>query len=122
MILSVSRRTDIPAFYSEWFINRLQEKCVWVRNPMNYHNISEIDLSANIVDCIVFWTKNPQPMFKYLDLIEKDYKFYFQYSINAYGKDTEPNLPQLEARIDCFKYLSNQLKFLTIFVSKKKKL
>lgn len=108
MILSVSRRTDIPAFYSEWFINRLKEKCVWVRNPMNYHSISEIDLSPNVVDCIVFWTKNPQPMFKYLDTIDKNYKFYFQYTINAYDKEVEPNLPLLNKRIENFIYLSNK--------------
>lgn len=57
MILSVSRRTDIPAFYSEWFINRLREEVVLVRNPMNYHSVSKINLSPNIVDCIVFWSK-----------------------------------------------------------------
>lgn len=108
MILSVSRRTDIPAFYSEWFINRLKEKYVLVRNPMNYHSISKIDLSPNIIDCIVFWTKNPQPLLKYLDYISKNYKFYCQFTINAYEKDIEPNIPDLEKRIDDFIYISKK--------------
>lgn len=108
MILSVSRRTDIPAFYSEWFINRLREEEVMVRNPMNYHGISKINLSPEIVDCIVFWSKNPQPMFKYLDEIEKKYKFYFQYTINAYEKDVEPFLPSLDKRLENFIYLSKR--------------
>lgn len=108
MILSVSRRTDIPAFYSDWFINRLREEVVWVRNPMNYHSISQISLAPNVVDCIVFWSKNPQPMLKYLDEIESKYKFYFQYTINAYEKDLEPNLPSLDERLNNFIYLAKR--------------
>ena len=108
MILSVSRRTDIPAFYSDWFINRLREEVVLVRNPMNYHSVSQINLSPNVVDCIVFWSKNPKPMFKYLDEIEDKYKFYFQYTINAYENDMEPYLPSLDKRLESFIYLSNK--------------
>ena len=55
MILSVSRRTDIPAFYGKWFINRLKEGFVCVRNPFNFHAISKISLNKDVVDCIVFW-------------------------------------------------------------------
>ena len=53
MILSVSRRTDIPNYYSEWFFNRLKEGFLYVRNPMNFHQISEIKISPDVVDCIV---------------------------------------------------------------------
>lgn len=60
MILSASRRTDIPNYYSEWFYNRIKEGFAYVRNPMNPHQVSRIDLSPEVVDCIVFWTKNPQ--------------------------------------------------------------
>lgn len=108
MILSVSRRTDIPAFYSDWFVNRIREEVVMVRNPMNYHGISKINLSPNVVDCIVFWTKNPQPMFKHLGEIESKYKFYFQYTVNAYEKDMEPNLPNLDKRLENFIYLAKR--------------
>ena len=62
MIISASRRTDIPTYYSEWFFNRLKDGFVYVRNPMNIHQISKIPLSPDVVDGIVFWTKNPTPM------------------------------------------------------------
>ena len=56
MIISASRRTDIPAYYFDWFLNRIKEGFVLVRNPMNEHQISRISLSAGVVDGIVFWT------------------------------------------------------------------
>ena len=92
MILSVSRRTDIPNYYSEWFINRIREGYLYVRNPMNVHQVSKINLSPQIVDCIVFWTKNPLPMMDKLDEL-KAYNYYFQFTLTGYGKDIEPNLP-----------------------------
>lgn len=108
MILSISRRTDIPAFYSKWLINCIREGFVMVRNPMNYHAISKIDLNPQVVDCIVFWSKNPQPLFQYLDELDKNYQFYFQYTINAYGRDLEPNLPTLDERIENCIFLSKR--------------
>ena len=92
MIISASRRTDIPTYYSEWFFNRIKEGYVCVRNPMNIHQISKIDLSPNVVDGIVFWTKNPIPMIDRMSELEK-YIYYFQFTLNAYGKDVEPNVP-----------------------------
>ena len=62
MILSVSRRTDIPAFYSEWFYQRVREGFVCVRNPMNARQVSRVSISPKVVDCIVFWPKNAAPM------------------------------------------------------------
>lgn len=108
MILSVSRRTDIPAFYTKWLVNRLRKGYVLVRNPMNYHQVSKISLDRDVVDCIVFWSKNPKPLFGYLDELDRDYKFYFQYTINAYDEDIEPHLPELDERIDSFIYLSKR--------------
>ena len=92
MIISASRRTDIPSFYSEWFFNRIKEGFVYVRNPMNIHHISKIDLSPNVVDGIVFWTKNPTPMLDRIHELDK-YTYYFQFTLNAYGKDVEGNVP-----------------------------
>ena len=92
MIISASRRTDIPTYYSEWFFNRLREGDVLVRNPMNARQISRISLSPEAVDGIVFWTKNPVPMLSRLGELEP-YLYYFQFTLTAYGRDVEPNLP-----------------------------
>ena len=108
MILSVSRRTDIPAFYSEWFYNRLLEGYALVRNPMNPHQVSHITLTPDVVDCIVFWSKNPVPMLGKLSQLEK-YMYYFQYTLNAYGKDMEPFVPLLSERLETFKKLATLL-------------
>ena len=109
MILSASRRTDIPAFFSDWFMNRLKEGFVLVRNPMNYHQVSKIELSPSVLDCIVFWTKNPGPILPYLKEIGESYPFYFQYTLNAYGKDVEQNLPDVDARIRTLQTLSDAI-------------
>ena len=109
MILSVSRRTDIPAFYSDWFMNRIKEGYVLVRNPMSYHAISRVNLQPDVVDCIVFWTKNPAPLLPHMDELGCRYKFYFQYTLNAYGSEIEPNLPSLDERIETFIKISKHL-------------
>lgn len=88
MILSVSRRTDIPAFYSDWFFNRIHEGYVDVRNPMNAHQVSRIKITPDVVDCIMFWTKNPYNMLMRLDEL-KEYNYYFQFTINPYDKQIE---------------------------------
>ena len=71
MILSSSRRTDIPSFYSEWFMNRLQEGFVLTRNPMNHAQVSKVLLSPEVIDCIVFWTKDPVNMLDKLSLLDE---------------------------------------------------
>ena len=109
MILSVSRRTDIPNYYSEWFYNRIKEGFVYVQNPMNAHQISKIDLSPDVVDCIVFWTKNPEPMLDGLDRIAQ-YPYYFQFTLTGYGKEIEPNLPHKKERmLPIFQRLSDKI-------------
>ena len=109
MIISASRRTDIPSYYSEWLVNRLKEKYVLVRNPMNIHQVSKIDLSPDVVDAIVFWTKNPTPMLPYLEQI-KDYTYYFQFTLSAYGPDVERNLPSKnKIIIPTFQQLSKEI-------------
>lgn len=109
MILSVSRRTDIPNYYSEWFYNRIKEGFVYVRNPMNEHQVSKIDLSPSVVDCIVFWTKNPEPMMDRLDELSA-YNYYFQFTPTGYGKDIECNIPhKKEKMIPVFQKLSDKI-------------
>lgn len=109
MIISASRRTDIPNYYSDWFFNRIKEQYVLVRNPINMHWVSKISLLPEIVDCIVFWTKNPAPMLKRLNEIE-DYHYYFQFTLNPYGHDVEVNLPSKnDGIIPAFQKLSDQI-------------
>lgn len=109
MILSASRRTDIPNYYSEWFINRIREGFLYVRNPMNAHQVSKINLSPDVIDCIVFWTKNPINMLGKLEEL-KPYMYYFQFTLTGYGRDVEPNLPhKREALIPTFQRLSEQI-------------
>ena len=104
MIVSASRRTDIPAFYSEWFFKRLKEGLVQVKNPMNPKQIRLVSLKPEDVDCFVFWSKNPLPMVEKLDLL-KDYGFYFQFTLNGYGEDIEAGLPSPEKRAETMKRL-----------------
>ena len=108
MIISASRRTDIPFFYSEWFFNRIKEQFVMVRNPMNANQISKINLSTNVVDCIVFWTKNPCPMIDNLEQLNQ-YNYYFQFTLNPYEQDIETKLPSKNTIIDTFKKLSDKI-------------
>ncbi|WP_195270644.1 DUF1848 domain-containing protein [Eubacterium sp. 1001713B170207_170306_E7] len=109
MIISASRRTDIPAFFSEWFIRRLAERYVYVRNPFNPKVISSISLSPEVVDGIVFWTKNAVPMIPKLDQLG-EIPFYFHWTINLYGRDIEPYIPSKnDVLIPGFKQLSNKI-------------
>ncbi len=108
MIITASRRTDIPAFYSEWFANRIKEGYVLARNPRFGTNISKIILRPDIVDCIIFVTKNPAGMLGKLGLLES-FNFLFQYTLNPYGPEIERGLPSLDARIDLFIELSGRI-------------
>lgn len=109
MIISASRRTDIPAFYSEWFMNRIREGFCYVRNPYYLNQVSKISLSPQDVDCIVFWTKDATNLIPHLEELDiKRYKYYFQFTITPYGyKEIEPNLPEKNYLISCFRKLSN---------------
>ena len=109
MLISASRRTDIPAYYAEWFCNRIREGYVLVRNPRNARQISRIPLRPDQVDGIVFWTKNPLPMLNRLHQLA-GYAHYFQCTLNAYGQDVEPGVPPKERTvIPAFQRLSDQL-------------
>lgn len=108
MIISASRRTDIPAFYSDWFFNRIEAGYLDVRNPMNYHRVSRISLDPEIIDCIVFWSKDPKPMINRLNEL-KDYNYYFQFTINPYDKNIEKAVPFKKNIIETFKTLSDKI-------------
>ncbi len=110
MILSASRRTDIPSFYGEWFVNRLRDGYVLIPNPYNPRRLSRLRLSPETVDLIVFWSKNPAPMLPWLDAVsDLGYPFYFQYTLTPYGRDWEPGLPEVAQRLDTLLTLSRRL-------------
>lgn len=98
MVISVSRRTDIPAFYSEWFFNRIKEGYVDVINPFNSKQANRISLKKEDVDCFVFWTKNPKPLMKNINMLD-GYNYYFQFTVNSYDKDIEMNVPSKSKEI-----------------------
>lgn len=109
MILSVSRRTDIPNYYSEWFLNRIKEGYLYVRNPFHARQVSKITVSPERVDCIVFWTKNPEPMFSRLDELDA-YPYYFQFTLTGYGRDIESHIPhKKKVMIPIFQTLSDRI-------------
>ncbi|MBU0487822.1 MAG: DUF1848 domain-containing protein [Bacteroidetes bacterium] len=108
MIISASRRTDIPAFFSDWFYNNLGRGYFLVRNPMNIHQISQINISPSTVDCFVFWTKNPEPFLRRIKELN-GYKYYFQYTVTGYGRSLEPNVPSMESTIQTFISLSKSI-------------
>ena len=105
MIIQTGMRTDIPAFYSEWLINRMKEGYVLVRNPYNQSQVTKYRLSPDFVDLIAFCTKNPAPMLQYMDEL-KPYGQYWFVTITPYGKEIEPNVPDKEKVMEDFKKLS----------------
>ena len=110
MIISASRRTDIPAFYGEWFYDRLLHKEVITRNPFNHKMLTRLALEPDKIDCIVFWTKNPEKFLEFLKPIsDMGYKYYFNYTITAYDQSMEKNVPPKNAVIDTFLKLSDMI-------------
>lgn len=108
MIISASRRTDIPAFFKDWFMNRIREGYCTFLNPMNAHHVVRVDLRPEQVDIIVFWTKNPTPLIPHLpELDERGYRYYFQYTVNGYGPDLEPRVPPLPESVSTFRHLAD---------------
>ena len=95
MIIQTGMRTDIPAFYSDWFSNRLKEGFVLVRNPYNPSSVSRYELNPSVVDMIGFCSKNPAPMLKHMDLL-KPYGQYWFVTVTPYGKDIEPHYLDIE--------------------------
>jgi hypothetical protein len=108
MIINTGQRTDIPAFYSEWFANRLRAGFVCVRNPYDPGQVSRYRLDPSVVDVIGFCTKNPAPMFRHMDLL-RDYGQFWYVTITPYGRDIEPNVPDKRRLLDDFRRLSDRV-------------
>lgn len=106
MIVNVGGRTDIVNYYSEWLMKRIQEGFAYSRNPLFPDNVSKISLKPEDVDCLMFCSKNYRPMLKYMDEINKKYRIICHYTITAYEKDVEPNVPSIEDSIQTLIELS----------------
>lgn len=107
MIISASRRTDIPAFFGEWFLNRLKAQEVLVRNPMNSNQVTRISLTPDNIEAIVFWTKDPTNFLKYIETIQgMGFTFYFQFTLTTYDNLIELNVNSKSGIIDTFIELS----------------
>ena len=107
MILQTGQRTDIPAFYGQWLINRVRQGFVDVRNPYNPMQITRYPINHEVVDGIAFCTKNPLPFIPLLHEIN-DYRQYWHMTITPYGADIETNVPQVALVIDGFKHISTK--------------
>lgn len=105
MILHTGMRTDIPAFYPEWFANRIKEGYVLVRNPYNPLQVTRYQITPKVVDAIAFCTKNPAPFLPYMDLLN-GYGQYWHVTITPYGRDIEPKVPAKEVVMQDFIRLS----------------
>lgn len=107
MIISASRRTDIPAFFSNWFMSRVQEGYILVRNPLFPRIVTKVTLNPEKIDAIVFWTKNPQLLIERLpELDSRGFFYYFLFTITPYGTELEPNIPANDLLVNTFQYLS----------------
>jgi hypothetical protein len=110
MIISASRRTDIPAFYAEWLSRRLQEGYCTVPNPFHHKQVTRISLKPEDVDALVFWTRNPRPLLPYLkEFDSQGFRYYFQFTILNYPREIDPKLPPVESIIESFQLLSQRL-------------
>jgi len=110
VIISASRRTDLPAFYSEWLMNRVRAGYCLVPNPFNRDQISRVSLEPPDVDGIVFWTRNPRPLFPYLsELDDRGYRYYFLYTLMANPRQIDPGSPPAETSIETLRELSRRI-------------
>jgi hypothetical protein len=110
MIISASRRSDIPAFYARWFIKRIRAGYCTVPNPFNRRQIAHVSLLPEDVDMIVFWTRNPKPLFPYLDeLDQRGFSYYFQYTLLGYPRQIDKSAPSRDHAIQTFQELATRI-------------
>ena len=106
MIINTASRTDTVQYYTEWLLKRFEDGFVYSRNPMFPHIVNRYELNPEVVDCIIFCSKNYEPILPYIQLITNKFNTYFHYTITAYGKDIEPNVPAIDESIETLIKLS----------------
>ncbi len=108
MILNTGNRTDIPAFYTPWFMNRVKSGEVLVRSPYAENQVTRYRLDPSVVDLLVFCTKNPYPILPHLKSLSI-FDTFWHVTITPYGRDIEPNVPSKRDILSAFQYLSHQI-------------
>lgn len=108
MIIQTGNRTDIPAFYSKWFLNRIREGFVMTKNPFNPSQITRYSLDRRVVDLLVFCTKNPLPLLERIDEL-RDYRMFWFVTVTPYGRDIERNVPDKKTVLEGVRRLSSIL-------------
>ena len=108
IIISASRSTDIPAFYSDWLVNRIKEGYVKWKNPFNGVHLYVTFKKTRL---FVFWSKNPKPILEHINFLDEKIKnYYFQFTLNDYDiEKLEPGVPNIKSRIDTFQELSERI-------------
>lgn len=109
MIISVSRRSDIPAFYSRWIVERLRQGFCLVPNPFDPRKVARVSLQPQDVDCLVFWTRYPQPLLESLPHVERDYKCVFFVTITGSPRWLEQKRPPVEKAVEGVRRLARLL-------------
>lgn len=110
MLISASRRTDIPAFYALWFMKRLRAGECYVPNPFYARQVQHISLAPGDVEAIIFWTRHARPLFPYLQELDAGgYRYYFQYTLLDYPAGLDQSNPALAVRIATFQELSGRI-------------
>ena len=110
MIISASRRTDVPAFYSDWFMKRIEAGHCDVPNPFNSKQVTKVSLKPEEVDVIVFWTRNASPLLRRLkELDRQGYRYTFLYTLMDNPRAIDPRCPSLEEGLATFKALSDRI-------------
>ena len=107
MIINIGGRTDIVNYYTPWLLNRLEEGYAYSRNPFARENVYKLSLKSEDVDCLLFCSKNYQPILKHIGDIDEKYNILCNYTITAYGKDIEPKVPSINQSIKTLKRLSD---------------
>ncbi len=109
MIVNTGGRTDTVQYYTDWLLRRFAEGYVMVRNPLFPDKVSRYELTPDVVDCVVFCSKNYQPILPRLHEITDKFNTYFHYTITAYGRDIEPGVPPIDESIETLLRLSGQV-------------
>lgn len=110
MIVSATRRADLPAHYARWFMNRVRAGWCVVPNPFNSRQVARVSLVPRDVDGFVFWTRDPRPLMEHLsELDARGYRYVFQFTLLEYPRSLHPGMPPLADRVDCFKRLAERI-------------